>query len=706
MFTNVQVIPTLFLRPLAIMRAYAPDNLRPDLLAGLTVAIISLPQAIAYALVAGLPPQMGLYAAIVIPIVAALWGSSNQVQSSPTTALSLLVLSSLSATLAPNTSRFILAAGLLAVLAGLMQLVLGLARLGILVNFVSDAVIVGFAAGAGVQIAAGELRHLFGLSFTSRTLFETLEQLALNIEQTNLPTLALGLGALVVMVVVRAFRPKWPAPLICLVVASAALFALRLDTAGVKVIGALPRSLPPLTPLPVFDIPFVAQLAPGALAVAALGLIQTMAVARTLAVQSGERLDNNQEFVGQGLGNIVTGFLSGYPGGGSISCSAINAEAGARTPVAAILSGVFTLVGMLALAPLGAYLPRAALSGVLIVVGYAMIDVRKMRHMWRSSRSDAVIMLATLLGTLFLRIDFAVLAGILMSLAAYVLRTSAPRVVPVLPDARFRHFLHQPDKPMCPQLGIMDIAGDLYFGAVSHIEEVIRQHRARYPGQRFLLLRMHSVDYCDISGIRMLESIVRLYRAQGGDVFMVRVSAEVRHLMQATGFADRLGVDHFLNEDGAIEYLFSKVLDPAICIYESGVRVFRECQNLPRPDYAIQIPLQLARPAQAVPTVTAAQLWQQLRRPTPPLVVDVREPREFQRGHIPQAQLIPLPALLATPPDLSHDRPVVFVCRGGRRSARAVAMLDGHGNGRITVLDGGMLAWEAAGLLEAIESQA
>jgi SulP family sulfate permease len=703
MFANLQGIPSLFLRPLAVARAYTPSKLRPDLIAGLTVAIISLPQAIAYALVAGLPPQMGLYAAIVIPIVAGLWGSSSQVQSSPTTAISLLVLSSLSAAFTPNTSRFILAAGLLAVLAGLVQLVMGLARLGILVNFVSDAVIVGFAAGAGVQIAAGELRHLFGLSFTSSNLFETLDQLAVHLAQTNLVTLALGLGTLVIMVAVRAFRPKWPAPLISLVAASALLFALRLDTYGVKVIGALPRSLPPLAPLPLVDLPFIAQLAPGALAVAVLGLIQTMAVARTLATQTGERLDNNQEFVGQGLGNIITGFLSGYPGSGSISCSAINADAGARTPVAAILSGIFTLVGMLALAPLGAYLPRSALSGVLIVVGYAMIDVRKMQHMWRSSRSDAMIMLVTLLGTLFLRIDFAVLAGILMSLAAYLLRTSAPRVVPVLPDARFRHFLYQPDKPMCPQLAIMDIAGDLYFGAVTHVEDVIRQHRTRYPSQRFLLLRMHSVDYCDISGIRMLESIVRLYRASGGDVFMVRVSANVRHLMDATSFTDRLGPNHILEEDAAIEYIFSKVLDPAVCIYESGARVFRECQNLPRPDYAIQIPLQPARLATTAPTITAAQLWQQLREPTPPLVIDVREPREFQHGHIPQAQLIPLPSLLESPPDLPPDRPVILVCRSGRRSARAAAMFDGAGRERVTVLDGGMLAWEAAGLLEAIE---
>ena len=232
---------------------------------------------------------------------------------------------------------------------------------------------------------------------------------------------------------------------------------------------------------------------------------------------------------------------------------------------------------------------------------------------------------------------------------------------------------------------------------------MIHQHRARYPSQRFLLLRMHSADYCDISGIRMLESIVRLYRAPGGDVFMVRVGADVQRLMDAAGFTERLGIDHFLDEDTAIEYLFAKVLDPAICIYESGVRVFRECQNLPRPVYAIQIPLQLARPSQATPTIAAAQLWQQLRGPTPPLVIDVPEPREYQHGHIPQAQLIPLPTLLASSPDLPRDRPVVLVCRGGRRSARAAAMLDSNGNAQIAVLEGGMLAWEAAGLLEAVE---
>ena len=194
MIASLRTAPAFFLRPLTIVRTYRRGNLRPDLVAAITVAIISLPQAIAYALVAGLPPEMGLYAAIVIPIVAALWGSSRKVQSTPTTALSLLVLSTLSATFVPNSARFIVAAGLLAVLAGLVQLLMGIARLGILVNFVSDAVIVGFAAGAGIQIAAGELRHLFGLTFSGSGLIDAVTQVIQNLPLTHLPTLALGLG--------------------------------------------------------------------------------------------------------------------------------------------------------------------------------------------------------------------------------------------------------------------------------------------------------------------------------------------------------------------------------------------------------------------------------------------------------------------------------------------------------------------------------
>ncbi|HBY98386.1 MAG TPA: sulfate transporter [Chloroflexi bacterium] len=703
MLANLKAIPFYFLRPVEVFRSYQLSDLRPDLVAGITVAVISLPQAIAYALVAGLPPQMGLYAAIVAPIVAALWGSSRQLQTTPTTALSLLVFASLSATAPPGTPQIVVAAGLLAVLAGIVQVAMGLARLGVLVNFVSDAVIVGFAAGAGVQIATSELRHLFGLSFPSGTLIETIGNLVAHLPQTNLPTLALGLGTLLLMVLLQRLKPELPAMVISLVVASAVLVVLGLSHAGVKVIGRLPSSLPPVARLPLFNLNLIADLAPGALAIAALALIQAIAIARSLAAQTGERLESNQEFVGQGLANIACGFLSGYPTGGSLSCSAINYEAGAQTALASVFSGLFTLVGMLTLAPLGVFLPRAALSGVLIVVGLSMIKQRQMMHILRSSPGDGLIMVVTFVGTLFLRIDFAVLAGISMSLGYYILKTSAPRVLPVVPDDNFRHLAHQPRKPGCPQLAIFDVLGDLYFGAVNHVEETIRRHQASHPGQRFLLLRMHSVQHCDISGVHMLEGILRSYRERGGDLFLTRVRAPVLRLMKATGFYDTLGADHFLNEDEAIEYLFYKVLDPAICIYESDVRVFRECQNLPRPDHAVEILVPTDIPIRGVPDVSPRDLWQQLHSDRPPRVIDVREPREFKQGHIPHAQLVPLPTLLSEKLELARDGTVVFVCRGGRRSTRAAAIARDQGYENVAVLQGGMLAWEAAGLLKAID---
>lgn len=697
-------IPYFFLRPIRIFQSYRHDNLQPDLVAGLTVAIISLPQAIAYALVAGLPPEMGLYTAIVGPIVAALWGSSDQLQSSPTTALSLLVLSSLSATTA-GPAQVIIAAGLLAILVGLFQLTMGLARLGVLVNFVSDSVIIGFAAGAGVQIAVTELRHLFGLNFTSSSLVEVFTQLLTHLPETHIPTLAIGLGTLLLMVLLRKLNPKLPAPLIGLTLASAIVFLLRLDQTGVKVIGQMPRSLPPLAILPLFNLHFVADLASGAVAVAALGLIQAMAVARSLAAQTGQRLDSNQEFVGQGLGNLACGFLSGYPCGGSLSCSAINYQAGAKTPLAAIFSGLFTLLGMLTLAPLTVYLPRSALSGILIVVGYGMINLTEMVHLWHGARGDALIMTVTFVATLFLPLQFAVLTGILMSLAYYIVKTSTPRVQPVLPNETFKHFTYQPTKPACPQLGIIKISGDLYFGAVNHVEEAIRQTLARNSRQRFLLLRMHGVNQCDSSGIHMLESLMWSCRQQGGDLFLMKVQQPVYELMASTGFRDQLGADHFLPEDQAIDYLFHKILDPAICIYECDVRAFLECQNLPKRTIPPNlIPLHTVIPANTIPEISPQELWQKLMRSqTPPLVIDVREPREFKQGHIPNAQLIPLSQLLLEKPQLPGDRDMVLVCRSGRRSLRAAWMLPRQDYPNLHILEGGMLAWEAAKLLEAVD---
>jgi sulfate permease, SulP family len=703
---GLKPVPRFFSRPVRVAKAYKREYLWPDLTAALTVGVVLLPQAIAFALLAELPPQTGLYAAIVGAIVGALWGSSNQVHTGPSNTTSLLVLSTLLAVASPGTPTYLAAAALLTVMVGLFRLAMGIARMGILVNFVSDAVIVGFTAGAGILIAVNQLAPLLRLSFpSSPRLAETLQAVIAHLPTLHWPSLVLGASTMLIVIVVKRLLSRWPALLLGMVAATAAVGLFGLEQQGVRVVGQLPPGLPPIADVPLFDLGLIGRLSNGALALAILGLVETMSIARVISSQTGQRLDSNQEFVGQGLANLASGFLSGFVCSGSFSRSAVNYKAKAQTPMASVFSGLFALGALLLLTPLAAYIPRSALAGVLIITGLGLIDFAEMKRLWHGALGDTLIMVATLGATLLLPLEFAVLTGVLMSLGRYLFTTSLPRVYSVLPDDNFEHLMPQPGKPPCPQLGIMEILGDLYFGAVNHIEEVIHQNMRDHPGQRFLLLRMHSVHHCDISGIHMLEAIMRLYRERGGDLFLVQVREPVFGVMKATGFYDNLGADHFLKQDQDISYLFYKILDPALCIYECEVRAFKECQNLPKRLYPLEASIHMPIPAQEVAKVTPNELRQKLLNgDTPPLVIDVREPREFKQGHIPEAELAPLPKLLSSPPPLPRQRKIVLVCRGGRRSERAAYVLQSRGYSNVAVLEGGMLAWEAAGLLEAIDN--
>lgn len=684
------------------LRAYASVALRPDLLAGLTVAMIALPQAISYALLADMPPQSGLYAVVIASLAAAVFGSSNHLQTGPSNTASLLTLAALAPLVVPGTEQYALAAGLLAVMGGTLRVVLGLAKLGLLVRFVSSAVIVGFTAGANVLIMVDQLRNLLRLNVRpTGAMVQTVQVMIPRLGEAHLPSLALGLAVLLGLLLVRRWKPRVPGPLVVIVLSGLAVGLLRLD---VKTVGSLPSGFPPFRMPPVTDLELVGNLSTAALSMAAIGLVEAMSIARVIAAKTGQRLDSNREFIGQGVANIAVGLFSGYPVTGSFGRSAANFQSGGRTRLAGAFSGLMVLFATLALAPLAAYIPMAALASILILNAYSLIDRREIARIWRGAGGDRVTMIVTLITTLTLPLHFAVLAGILVSLANYLLQTSTPKVRAVTPGEGFRHFRYQPDKIACPQLGILEIMGDLYFGAVEHIEDQVLRNQAANPGQRFLLLRMQSVDNCDISGVYALESIVRAYRQMHGDVFMMRVQPAVMEEMKASGFLAFFGEDHILNEDGAIGYLFYRVLDPAICIYECPVRVFKECQNLPKqlPDESQETHLHLTHPSVSAPVVAPRELWRMMHDDPQPYVIDVREPREFAQGHVPGSKLIPLPALLDDLSQAPHDRPVVLVCRGGRRSALAAAGLRDAGHPNAAALEGGMVAWEAANLLEAI----
>jgi len=461
-----------FGRPVVILRSYQREYLRPDLIAGLTVAVVLIPQAIAYALIAELPPQTGLYAAIVASIVAGLWGSSHQLHTGPVNAVSLIVLAALLSVATPGTPEYLLIAGLLAVMVGLICVLLGLARLGVLVNFVSDSVIIGFTAGAGILITVNQLRHLLRLNVSSSPeLAETLEQIGIQLPETHWPSLLLGASTIFMILIIRRINPKLPGALLCLVLAGIIFAVLGLGTQGIKIIGDLPRGLPPLNQ--IFPIPagLIPQLSTKALAITAIALVESMSIARAIASQSHQRLDSNQEFVGQGLANIASGIFSGYPTAGSLTRSAVNFQSGARTSLSSVIAGLIVLLSVLLLGGYAGFIPLPALAGVLILTAISLVNKDEILRVWHGSQGDRLIMVATFLATLLIPIEYAVLIGVLLSVGYYLLQTSTPHIRSVLPDSNYE-FLY-PDKggDQCPQLSIVELMGDLYFGAVHQIKD-------------------------------------------------------------------------------------------------------------------------------------------------------------------------------------------------------------------------------------------
>jgi len=608
------------MRPAQVIADCRRSDVVPDLITGLTVAVVLLPQAIAYAAIAELPPQTGLYAAVVGAIVGALWGSSRHLQTGPTNATSMLVLATLLAVAQPGTPEFVAAAGYLAVLAGFIRLAMGLARMGVLVNFVADSVVLGFTTGAGVLIAVNQLRHLLRLDIHSSPEFFTMVRTTLHtLDQVHLPSLAIGVGTMVVMVAVRLLPRRLPAAFIGMIMAAVATAVLGLDEQGIVVLGSLPRSLPPLTSLPLNSGDLFFELAPGALAIAAFGLMEASSSARAVAARSGQRLDTNQEFFGQGAANVLVGFLSGYPVSGSFARSALSFSAGGRTALVSIFSGLWVLLAMLLLAPLAVYLPRAALAGVLLVTAWNMVDRSEIARIVRTSKGDTTILTATFLATLLLPLEFAVIAGMLVSFGRYLVKSSTPVVHPVIPDVDFHHLVSDNERPVCPQLGIVRIEGSLYFGAVHHVETAIQANREAHPGQSFLLLRMSMVDHCDVSGIHMLEATLRQYRGRGGDLFLSGLRPRVREMLNLSRFDRTLGKSNILDMDDVIGHIFHKVLHPGICVYECPHRVFAECQALPKDDHAADMPQQTEAPEHEIDVISPTTLKLLMADPGTPI---------------------------------------------------------------------------------------
>jgi len=561
-------------------------TLRADAVAGLIGALVVLPQGVAYATLAGLPPQFGLYCAMLPAVAAALWGSSWHQVSGPTNAIALVVFATMSPLATPGTQTYIELVLTLALIVGVLQFAMGVARLGALVNFISHTVVIGFTAGAGLLIVAAQLRNFFGVTIPSGTrFFETLSLFAQRLPGLDPWITATGAVTLVVAIATKRFLPRIPFMVAAMIAGSLFGFALLAGgIARVPVVGALPSGVPAFS-LPSFDPETWRRIFPAALALTVLGLTEAVSIARAVAVKSGQRIDGNQEFIGQGLSNIVGAFSSACPSSGSFNRSGINYDAGAQTPLAAVFSAALLFAVLLAVAPLAAYLPLAVMAGLLFVVAWGLIDVAEMLRIFRTSRSDGLVLAVTFLSTLALQLEFAIFVGVLASLLVYLQRTTHPHLTPVVPDPGTpqRRSVAVADVratgPVeCPQLVLLRVDGSLFFGAVEHVRDGLHDARESAPQRRHVLLIGSGINFIDVAGAELLVAEAKLTREWGGVLYLCNLKRAVRDLLERGGFIDLIGREAvFDGKDEAIRAIYAR-LDSARC-RSCEARIFTECAS-------------------------------------------------------------------------------------------------------------------------------
>ena len=556
------------------------DTLKADSMAGLTGAIIVLPQGIAFAAIAGMPPIYGLYTAMITPIIAALFGSSMHLISGPTTAISLVIFGTVSKFATPESPEYIQFVLTLTLLAGLFQLGMGLARLGTLVNFVSHSVVVGFTAGAAVLIATSQLGKVFGLPVASGGDFiEKWYQIFQEISDTNLYVFAVAIATLVIALIIKKFTPKIPNLLVAMVAGSALAYFIGASSHGISLVGKLEAHLPPLS-MPDFARLEIEELMPYAFAIALLGLIEAVAIGKSIASKSGQRIDGNQEFIGQGLSNIVGSFFSSYAGSGSFTRSGVNYTAGAQTPMAAIFAAIMLMLILLLVAPLTAYLPIAAMAGIILLVAYNLIDFHGIKQIFKSSRAEAIVFSVTMLSTLFLELEFAIYMGVIISLVFYLQRTSSPNIVTLAPDKDNEHraFVNIERKPMptCPQIRIIRIDGSLFFGAVSKVENFLSNLYEN--GEPNLLIVGNGIGMIDLAGAELLEREAQKWKIEGRGFYFCSLRYPVSNYLKVGGFDKHIGLENmFETKIEALQTIYGK-LDKDICS-SCSTKIFNECKK-------------------------------------------------------------------------------------------------------------------------------
>ncbi|BCB27934.1 sulfate transporter [Sulfurimicrobium lacus] len=583
---NPSCCPLLFYKIFPFLRWWPMVNKasnKADLIAGITGAMIVLPQGVAFATIAGMPPEYGLYAAMVPAIIAAMFGSSWHLVSGPTTAISIAVFAAMSPLADPGSPQFVSMVLTLTFLTGLFQLILGLARMGVLVNFISHTVVIGFTAGAALLIAASQVKNFFGIAIERGAHFHVvIEQLVLQFGNINPYVTAVGAVTLATGILAKKFIPKFPYMIVAMVVGSVLAYFINLEfgveVTKIKTVGALPASLPPFF-LPDFSYATIHKVVFPALVVTMLALTEAVSISRAIATKSEQRIDGNQEFVGQGLANIVGSFFSGYASCGSFNRSGVNYASGAQTPLATVYASIFLVLILLLVAPLASYLPNAAMAGILFLVAWGLIDFHHIGSIGKTSMAETVVLWVTLLGTL-VNLEEGIFFGILLSLSLYLYRVSRPAIDPVVPakEEGAYHFVDAHGHHECPQFRIVRINGAVFFGAVDYVQNGLTQIDESNPDQKSVMIVASGINFIDVAGAEMLAQEARRRRKMGGGLYFYRCKDSIYKFLRKSDKLDDIGEGGFFPAmSNWIKPIYS-TLDPEIC-RNCKYRIFPECQT-------------------------------------------------------------------------------------------------------------------------------
>ena len=538
-----------FIPALSWMSNYKKENLKGDLTAGLTVGVMLVPQGMAYAMLAGLPPIIGLYASVVPVLIYALLGTSNQLAVGPVAIVSLMTAAGVGTLANGSVEAYIVYAVLLSLMVGGMQLFMGLGRFGFLVNFLSHPVISGFTSAAALIIGLSQLKHLLGVDISrSHHIHEILYNAWLQISDVHLATLIIGIASIVTLLMVKKIKPMFPGALLVVVLSTLAVWAMGLDQSGVKIVGDVPAGLSSFS-FPTWNLEAMSALLPTALAISMVGFMESISVAKAFARRNRYDVNPNQELIALGAANIASSFFKGYPVTGGFSRTAVNDQAGANTPLASIITAILIAIVLLFLTPLFYYLPKAVLAAIIMTAVFGLVDIKEIKHLNQVKRSDLTMLLITFFATLTLGIEMGILTGVAVSLLWFVVKTTRPHVAVLgqIPGTdTFKNIDRVPDLKVEDDVLVLRVDAQFYFGNASFLKDLVKSHVTNAKTKlKAIVIEAASINQLDASADAVLHELHEELAAANIKLYFANVKGPVMDVMQRSGFDKKLGIDHF-----------------------------------------------------------------------------------------------------------------------------------------------------------------